>query len=224
MLNSMTDHDTPAEPAAAAPEASEVGRAEQRRVAFLAAARDVFLEFGYEQANMAEIVRRAGGSLATLYSQFGGKQGLFEAVIASRIEMMTRQMHIELAAHAPVEQGLRRIGGHYLRHHVNEQGLEVYRLMVAQARNFPDMAEAWASQVGRGVRLALASYLKDRVTAGEIRISDCTRAASLFLDLVRARTQIRMLAMPSYRPGEAELDREVDDAVRVFLGGVGALD
>ena len=50
----------------------EAGRAELRRAAFLRAAREVFLEFGYENANMAEIVRRAGGSLSTLYAQFGG--------------------------------------------------------------------------------------------------------------------------------------------------------
>ena len=39
----------------------EAGRAELRRAAFLQAARDVFLEYGYEAANMAEIVKRAGG-------------------------------------------------------------------------------------------------------------------------------------------------------------------
>ena len=34
----------------------EAGRAELRRAAFLKAAREVFLEHGYEAANMAEIV------------------------------------------------------------------------------------------------------------------------------------------------------------------------
>jgi AcrR family transcriptional regulator len=76
----------------------EAGRAELRRAAFLKAARDVFLEYGYEAANMAEIVKRAGGSLSTLYAQFGGKKGLFEAMIDARVTDLTEQMHIELAS------------------------------------------------------------------------------------------------------------------------------
>ena len=92
----------------------EAGRAELRRAAFLKAARDVFLEYGYEAANMAEIVKRAGGSLSTLYAQFGGKKGLFEAMIDARVNELTEQMQIELAAHAPLREGLRRIGEAFL--------------------------------------------------------------------------------------------------------------
>jgi AcrR family transcriptional regulator len=96
----MSQHDSTEATSPATPE-PEAGRAELRRAAFLEAARDVFLEFGYEQANMAEIVRRAGGSLSTLYAQFGGKKGLFEAMIDSRVSELTEQMQVELAAHAP---------------------------------------------------------------------------------------------------------------------------
>ncbi|MBU1289240.1 MAG: TetR/AcrR family transcriptional regulator, partial [Alphaproteobacteria bacterium] len=52
-----------------------LSRGDKRRAAFIAAARQVFLEQGYEAASMSEIVLRAGGSLSTLYSQFGDKQG-----------------------------------------------------------------------------------------------------------------------------------------------------
>ncbi|MBS0385347.1 MAG: helix-turn-helix transcriptional regulator, partial [Proteobacteria bacterium] len=41
-----------------------------RRHAFLLSAREVFLEQGYEQASVNDVVRRAGGSFATLYAQF----------------------------------------------------------------------------------------------------------------------------------------------------------
>ena len=42
--------------------------ASARRHAFLLAAREVFLEQGYEEASVNDVVRRAGGSLATLYA------------------------------------------------------------------------------------------------------------------------------------------------------------
>ncbi|MEZ6030625.1 MAG: TetR/AcrR family transcriptional regulator [Hyphomonadaceae bacterium] len=202
----------------------ETGRAELRRVAFLKAARDVFLEFGYEQANMAEIVRRAGGSLSTLYAQFGGKKGLFEAMIDARVQAVTQQMQVELAAHAPLNQGLRRIGEHFLTLHASPQSIDVHRLMVSQAKKFPEMAEAWNKRVTEGVRKALAIYLEDRATAGEIRISNFEVAASVFLDLVRARIQLRALGVPSYVASEQDIREAVDRAVKVFTGGIEALN
>jgi len=201
----------------------EAGRAELRRAAFLKAARDVFLEAGYEAANMAEIVKRAGGSLSTLYSQFGGKKGLFEAMIDARVTELTAQMHIELAAHAPLKEGLRRIGETFLLKQTQPESLDVFRLMVAQAKKFPEMAEDWSKRAPEAVRKALAEYLTDRAKAGEIKITNPDLAASVFFDLVRSRIQFRALLMPSYQPTEAEIRDTVDRAVKVFLGGIEAL-
>jgi len=201
----------------------EAGRAELRRAAFLKAARDVFLECGYDAANMAEIVRRAGGSLSTLYAQFGGKRGLFEAMIDARVTELTEQMHIELAAHAPLREGLKRIGENFLFKQLEEGSLDVFRLMVAQAKKFPEMAEAWSKRAPEVVRKALANYLEDRARAGEIRITNSDLAASVFFDLLRSRIQFRALLLPSYQPSDAEVRDTVDRAVKVFLGGIEAI-
>jgi AcrR family transcriptional regulator len=201
----------------------EAGRAELRRAAFLKAARDVFLEYGYEAANMAEIVKRAGGSLSTLYAQFGGKKGLFEAMIDARVTDLTEQMHIELAAHAPLREGLKRIGEAFLFRQLEAEALDVFRLMVAQAKKFPELAETWGKRAPEAVRRALADYLVDRAKAGEIKISNPDVAAAVFFDLVRARIQFRALLIPSYQPTETEVRETVDRAVKVFLGGIEAI-
>jgi AcrR family transcriptional regulator len=218
----MSQSDSADAPHQTAPE-PEAGRAELRRAAFLKAARDVFLEFGYEQANMAEIVRRAGGSLSTLYAQFGGKKGLFEAMIDSRVEQLTEQMHVELAAHAPLREGLRRIGEAFLIRQTQPESLDVMRLMVAQSKKFPEIAETWSKRAPEAVRKALATYLEDRAKAGEIRIENYDMAASVYFDLVRSRMQFRALLLPTYQPTEQEIRDTVDRAVKVFLGGIEAL-
>ena len=56
-------------------------RLDRRRKAIIAAARELFVEQGYERATLAEIVTRAGGSLATVYKLFGNKDQLLEAVV-----------------------------------------------------------------------------------------------------------------------------------------------
>lgn len=202
----------------------EAGRAELRRAAFLKAAREVFLEHGYEAANMAEIVRRAGGSLSTLYAQFGGKKGLFEAMIDARVGQLTTQMELELAAHAPLREGLTRIGEDFLFKQVQPENLDFFRLMVSQAKKFPDMAEAWSKRAQEAVRRALAGYLEDRANAGEIKLANYELAASIYFDLLRSRMQFRALLMPSYVPTDEEVREHVARAVKVFIGGIEALN
>ena len=201
----------------------ETGRAEMRRAAFLKAAREVFLEFGYDAANMAEIVRRAGGSLSTLYVQFGGKKGLFEAMIDSRVGALTEQMHIELAAHAPLREGLRRIGEAFLARQLDPESVDVMRLMIAQAKKFPEMAQTWSTRAPDAVRRALATYLEDRARAGEVKIANAEQAASVFFDLMRSRLQFRALLTPGYVASEQEVRETVERAVKVFMGGIESL-
>jgi AcrR family transcriptional regulator len=50
------------------------------RRAFLDAARAVFGEVGFAEASVAEVVRRAGSSVGSLYHHFGGKNELFVAL------------------------------------------------------------------------------------------------------------------------------------------------
>lgn len=201
----------------------EAGRAELRRAAFLKAAREVFLEFGYETASMAEIVKRAGGSLSTLYAQFGGKKGLFEAMIDRRVELLTEQMQIELAAHAPLRDGLQRIAVRFLTKLMEPESMDVFRLVVGQAKKFPEMATSFARMGPERVRKVLAEYLRDRAEAGEVKIRDFDVAAAVFFDLVRGRMHFRALLDASYRPTEDEIRETVERAVKVFLAGVEAI-
>src|ERR1700748_3926467 len=48
--------------------------------ALLDAAREVFVEQGFADASVAEVVERAGSSVGSLYHHFGGKAGLFLAL------------------------------------------------------------------------------------------------------------------------------------------------
>ncbi len=48
--------------------------------ALLDAAREVFTEQGFAEASIAEVVRRAGSSVGSLYHHFGGKSELFIAL------------------------------------------------------------------------------------------------------------------------------------------------
>ncbi len=60
--------------------ARQQSRSAATRQGFLDAARAVFGEQGFVEASVAEIVRRAGSSVGSLYHHFGGKNELFVAL------------------------------------------------------------------------------------------------------------------------------------------------
>ncbi|MDA0564777.1 TetR/AcrR family transcriptional regulator [Streptomonospora sp. S1-112] len=55
-------------------------RTAQTRRTFLAAAREVFAEKGFAEASVAEVVKRSGQSVGSLYHHFGGKTELYLAL------------------------------------------------------------------------------------------------------------------------------------------------
>ncbi|MGH8186288.1 MAG: TetR/AcrR family transcriptional regulator, partial [Steroidobacteraceae bacterium] len=57
-----------------------------RRAQLIAVAEQLFLQHGFANTSVNAIVREAGGSLATLYAEFGSKEALFESVLSARAE------------------------------------------------------------------------------------------------------------------------------------------
>ena len=72
--------------------------------AFLDAAREVFAELGFAEASVAEIVRRAGASVGSLYHQFGGKNELFLALY-DELDADLSQRAVRAVAEARTEHG-----------------------------------------------------------------------------------------------------------------------
>ncbi|HVT22546.1 MAG TPA: TetR/AcrR family transcriptional regulator [Mycobacteriales bacterium] len=56
------------------------GRARATRAALLAAARETFAAGGFADANITDVVARAGASVGSLYHHFGGKADLYLAL------------------------------------------------------------------------------------------------------------------------------------------------
>lgn len=77
----------------------------------LAAATDVFLHAGYDQANMADVALKAGCSKRTLYLRFSSKLDLFSAFVHFFVDERLEGIHISVDPAAPLEQQLvREIG------------------------------------------------------------------------------------------------------------------
>lgn len=199
--------------------APELDRGVARRQAFLKAARAVFLEHGYEAASVNEIVRRAGGSLATLYNQYGNKEGMFLAVAEDQHERFSAEIMPHGVDDLPLEQGLQRMGEQLLAALLTEDNLAFYRIVVGEGRKFPQLLQRYLTQGASHVLGHISKYMRTRAKQDGVAIADVDTAASYFFDLVRSRHHYFALADSSHRPGAQEISAHVRDVVRFFLNG-----
>jgi AcrR family transcriptional regulator len=187
-----------------------------RRHAFLEAAREVFLEQGYEAASVNDVVRRAGGSLATLYAQFGNKEGLFFAVLQDQHERFTRAIAPECVDHLPLEEGLQAIGERYVRGVLARDNISFYRIMIGEARKFPEQMRRYNSTGGADkVTSVLATFLRARGVSAD----DPDEGASALMQLWRSRHHYRAVVDDGYVVPETEIATHVARVIRLFLNG-----
>jgi AcrR family transcriptional regulator len=196
-------------------------RGSARRQAFLVAARAEFLARGYEAANVNEVVRHAGGSLATLYAQFGNKEGLFLAVMEDQHERFIADFSTEEAEGLQLEDGLQIIGLKIIQSFLKPDNLSFYRITIGEGAKFPHLLQRYIGKGGAAsVRSAVTAYLTNHMTTDGQKVADPDGSASFFLELMRARHHYRALADATYAPTEDELKAHVAAGVNVLLHGM----
>ena len=168
---------------------------------------------------MNDIVRMAGGSLATLYAQFNSKEGLFLAVAEELHEQIVVAMTPPCVAHLSLEDGLQVIGERFLTALMSRENLAFYRIVVGEGRKFPQLLQRYVFSGADRIRKVVAAHLARAAPD----LKDADLIASYFLEVVRSKHHYRALADESYSLQEAELSEHVSRSVRFFLAGARAL-
>jgi len=195
-------------------------RGEQRRLALLQTAQEVFLERGYEGASIEEIVRRVGGSKASLYSYFGSKEGLFFEILIAQTEAFMNELRVPLVADVNLEKTLRRIGTTFLKVMLDDRRCGLFRIMIAEASRLPrEMVQQFFDNGPHRGRKAMSHYLNLQRDAGRLRLGDGQRAASQFFELIKGQPHSRLLLGLTPFPAGSSLEAHVDSAVNLFLYG-----
>ncbi|PKQ00921.1 MAG: TetR/AcrR family transcriptional regulator [Alphaproteobacteria bacterium HGW-Alphaproteobacteria-13] len=158
---------------------------ERRHEAILDAAEALFIEQGYDGTSLAEIVRRSGGSLATLYELFGNKQGLLHAIATRwRDRMEDEPAESGPAAPRSPAEMLTDYACRRCRTLNSPHTVALIRMLVSEGLR----DRAFAVQVYRDMHLPAIEQLSDLfagwTAAGQARIDDPRAAAEMFLSLI----------------------------------------
>lgn len=168
---------------------------ERRQSAILDAAESLFLEQGYERTSLAEIVKRSGGSLATLYELFGNKQGLLRA-IATRWcdETMFRPLDPEATAEMSSVEILKCYAHRQSETMESPRAIALMRMLMSESLRDRE----FALQIYRDLHLPaiaeLTELLAGWAAAGHAEIDDPQAAAKLFLDTIVGDSMLNTLA------------------------------
>lgn len=190
-----------------------------RREAFLAAARDVFQEKGFAEATLDDIIARSGGSRQTLYALFGGKQGLFEAIISDNCEKIFRGLTPEQLAPRAPDEVLREVGIRYLGIVTSPACLSLNRLVIAEAPRIPEIGlQYWTCGPGRS-RAFLAEFFERQNERGLLRTPDSRVAADHFLEMLSGTVRLQCLTGLRQPPPPGEIEQIARSAVAQFLNG-----
>ena len=67
-------------------------RGSERYEKFIQAGLEIFLEKGYEDTSLTDIIEKSGGSLASIYKFFDNKEGLFRAILERGFDSFSSQI------------------------------------------------------------------------------------------------------------------------------------
>lgn len=189
---------------------------ERRRQKFVAAAERLFLRCGYAGTSVNEVVRLAGGSLATLYDEFGTKEQLFEAVISERVSRAFEAPG-ETTTAGSVEERLHQLATRIHERMLSTQSLALYRLAVSEGPRFAGLREAVLGAGLAAFLRRLSTLFDEMAAADDLAIDDGAIAAERFLALVQGQHQFTAACGDLGRIDAAARALHVERAVAAFL-------
>ena len=190
---------------------------ERRRERIIRTAWRLFLKKGYDNVSIDDIIAVVGGSKATIYAWFGGKEGLFEAVVRQKCRDVTVAIHVDTSG--TLETQLTEIGHSFLAMVLSPPILEFHRLMVSIGRTFPEIGRLFYQTGPDTAYNIVATWIAKHQKEGRIIEEDPYRLAVLFLDMLIGEHQLRWLTGVPRAAKREKIDETVRIAVKVFLRG-----
>jgi|SRR5579863_547743 len=187
------------------------------RSRILGAAFQAFMEKGYAGTSTLEIATRAQVSKRDLYANFGSKQAMLFACIASRSARMQLPSDLPMPrSSAMLAATLTTFGTTVLREVCHPTVTGMFRLAIAEAEHAPEVAETLnASRTAN--RGALADLLAAAQKVGLLGGGDPQEMMEHFIALLWGDLMLTRLLGIAGVPKPAEIDRRARTATAAFL-------
>jgi AcrR family transcriptional regulator len=155
-------------------------RKDARPEEITAAALDLFVERGFANTRLDDVARRAGISKGTLYLYFANKEDLFKAVVREALVARLVEFRGQIDQfQGPSAELLRLVFKVWWERIGSTRISGIPKLILSEARNFPEIARFYVDEVVRPGRETLAAVLRRGIERGEFRPVDPELTAHL---------------------------------------------
>ncbi len=189
-------------------------RKADRPAEIVQAALAVFAEKGFAAAKLEDIARRAGVSKGAIYLYFETKEDIFRAVVGQAIAPNVVAVKAMAAAHpGPLADLLRGVTGHIAGIVTHTPLGGVLKMVVGEARNFPEIARVWHDELvsqalGTLTAAIAAAQARGEVKPGDPRIYALQLIAPLLVAVLWRETFVPVGAEPFDLP--AVMSQHID--------------
>ncbi len=170
----MASHST------AKPEPRWVRRKDARPEEITAAALTLFVERGYANTRLEDVASLSGVSKGTLYLYFANKEDLFKAVVREGLVSPIAEVRGLIDQYEGSAFDLLRMVLHGWWQRIGSTPVSgIPKLILAEARNFPEIAKFYLDEVVRPGLEAIVGIIDRGMRAGEFRSVDSRHVAHL---------------------------------------------
>ncbi len=148
------------------PRADEV---EARNQNLIHTAGRLFLEKGYSKVSLELIAREARVAVRTIYVKFGGKPGLFSAVLLANRNRYFSDISQMDHDERPVREVLGEFGQRFLELITSPAALAMQRMVIAEATSNPEVAQTFFEAGPRETRAILQRYFARPSVKAQLR-------------------------------------------------------
>lgn len=201
-------------------------RSERKHRQILQAATKVFIAEGYDGTTMDEIAAKASVSKQTIYKHFSDKDHLFVEIVLATTQQVDHVVGLvadSLNDSRDLTHDLGTLGRAFLEVLMDEELLQIRRLVIAIADRMPNLGRDWYEEGFGRILTMLASCFRTLAEKKLLQIEDPFIAANHFAGMLLwiPMNEAMFMGKESLRQ-KAELDRYAAAAVQAFLAAYGA--
>ena len=124
---------------------------------------DLFLKNGYEKTSLSDIVAISGGSLASIYTFFESKEGLFQAIIEQEIDALIKEVdeRIDLKISHSLEEFLTKFATIIFSIICTKKNISLGRIMMSEGpKNGGKLGRVFLDQILNRIDLVLINFFE----------------------------------------------------------------
>ncbi len=174
-----------------------------------------FLKRGYAATSMDRVAATAGVSKATVYSHFGDKEGLFEALVKQLAERKFAQVYRGQPLEGEPKTVLRQVACTLLKTVAKDLDYQEFvRLIIGESGRFPHLAQTFVRNLFKPGLATLTQYLAEQPS---LKCRDPEATARVFLGgLIHFVIVQRLMHGSEILP--IEEDRIIDCSIECLFG------